>query len=298
MSIPTQQDIFLPLLNSVKDRVEHHVNEVADLLASHFKLSEEERRQQYPSGNDNIFRNRIRFARAFLARANLLEHPRRGYIKISQLGLEALKRKPSKIDAGFLNQLPGFSPSSLRKEKEVENENLDIQNPSELLEYGYQSIRRGLAQDILETIKKCSPYFFEKLVVELLLKMGYGGFANGGGEVIGRNGDGGIDGVIKEDKLGLDVIYIQAKRWEGVVGEPIIRNFVGSLVRNHANKGVIITTSHFTTEAKEYVTHIPHRVILIDGESLSQFLIDNDIGVSKITSYDIKKIDSDYFLEE
>ena len=162
MSIPTQQDIFLPLLNSVKDRVEHHVNEVADLLASHFKLSEEERRQQYPSGNDNIFRNRIRFARAFLARANLLEHPRRGYIKISQLGLEALKRKPSKIDAGFLNQLPGFSPSSLRKEKSWKWKSWH-QNPSELLNMDIKSIRRGLAQDILETIRNVPPTFENSL---------------------------------------------------------------------------------------------------------------------------------------
>lgn len=128
--------------------------------------------------------------------------------------------------------------------------------------------------------------------------MGYGGFANGAGRVVGRSGDGGIDGIIKEDKLGLDVIYIQAKKWENVVGEPIIRNFVGSLARHNANKGVAITTSNFTTEAREYIKHIPHRVILIDGELLSQLLIDYDIGVSKIISYAVKKIDSDYFLEE
>ncbi|KKW12692.1 MAG: Mrr restriction system protein [Parcubacteria group bacterium GW2011_GWA2_49_9] len=297
MSIPIQEEILLPLLNSVKDRAEHHINEIVDVLINHFSLSKEEQSLQYPSGNDNIFRNRVRFARARLARAGLLEHPRRGYIKISETGLTALKSSPSKIDTDFLNQLPEVLPNSSVKEKEAGNE-IDNQNPSELLEYGYQSIRRSLAQDILEIVKKCSPYFFEKLVVELLLKMGYGGFADGAGEVVGQNGDGGIDGVIKEDKLGLDVIYIQAKRWEGVVGEPIIRNFVGSLVRKHANKGVILTTSRFTTEAKDYVTQIPHRVILIDGELLSQFLIDNDIGVSKITSYDVKKVDSDYFLED
>jgi len=134
--------------------------------------------------------------------------------------------------------------------------------------------------------------------VELLLKMGYGGFANDAGKVIGQSGDGGIDGIIKEDKLGLDVIYIQAKRWENVVGEPVIRDFVGSLVKNHANKGVIITPSRFTNDAKEYVKNIPHRVILIDGEMLAHFMIDGDIGVSKIISYDIKKIDSDYFIED
>lgn len=192
-----------------------------------------------------------------------------------------------------LHQLPDITPASWEKEKDV-----DIQNPSDLIEYGYQNIRQSLAQGILEMVKDCSPHFFEKLVVGLLIKMSYGGFATGAGTVVGRSGDGGIDGIIKEDKLGLDVIYIQAKRWDGVVGEPVIRDFVGSLVKNHANKGVVITPSHFTKEAKEYVMHIPHRVILIDGELLAQFMIDSDIGVSKVTSYDIKKIDSDYFIED
>lgn len=287
----------MPLLNEVRDEAEHHVNEVVDSLIAHFSLSEEERNRQYPSGNDNIFRNRVRFARSFLIKSDLLESPKRGYIKISGIGLEALKRNPSKIDINFLNQLPGVTLALQRKEEEIAEE-IDIRNPSDLLEKGYQSIRRSLAQDILEVIKKCSPFFFEKLVVELLIKMGYGGFANGAGRVVGRSGDGGIDGIIKEDKLGLDVIYIQAKRWEGAVGEPNIRDFVGSLASNHANKGVVITTSHFTAEAKEYVKHIPHRVILIDGELLSQLLIDHDIGVSRVTSYDVKKVDSDYFLED
>ncbi len=293
MAIPTQSKILFPLLKAVNDKVEHHVNEVVDLLANYFQLSDNEKNQQYPSGNDNVFRNRVRFARSFLVKVGLLEHPKRGYIKISQRGIEALKINSSQIDPDFLKQLPELESQSWGKEKEV-----DVQNPSDLLEYGYQSIRRSLSEELLEVVKKCSPHFFEKLVVELLLKMGYGGFASDAGRVIGQSGDGGIDGIIKEDKLGLDVIYIQAKRWENAVGEPVIRDFVGSLVRNHANKGVILTPSHFTKEAKEYVKNIPHRVILIDGELLTQFMIDGDIGVSKITSYDIKKIDSDYFIED
>lgn len=293
MAIPAQQEILLPLLTEVGDGMEHHVNDVVDLLINRFKLSEEERNQQYSSGNDNVFRNRVRFARAFLIKFGLIESTRRGYIKISNVGIEALKRNPLKIDTEFLHRLPGV-PAQKKEEKSGE----EIKNPSDLLEQGYQSIRRRLAQDILEVVKQCSPYFFEKLVVELLTKMGYGGFANGAGRVVGRSGDGGIDGVIKEDKLGLDVIYIQAKKWEGAVGEPIIRNFVGSLARHNANKGVVIATSNFTAEAREYIKHIPHRIILIDGELLSQLLIDYDIGVSKIVSYDVKKIDSDYFLEE
>ena len=295
MAIPIQQKILLPLLKTVSDGAEHHVNEVIDELALYFSLSDNERREQYPSGNDNIFNNRVRFARAFLIRAGLLEHPKRGYIKISKIGLEALKLNPLQIDTAFLEQFHGAVPESREKEKD---KNVDIQNPSDLLEYGYQNIRQSLAQDLLEIVKKCSPRFFERLVVELLLKMGYGGFATDAGNVVGKTGDGGIDGIIKEDKLGLDVIYIQAKRWENSVGEPVIRDFVGSLVRNHANKGVIITSSYFTSEAREYVKNIPHRVILIDGELLAQFMIDGDIGVSKITSYDIKRIDSDYFIED
>lgn len=295
MAIPTQQEILLPLLSKVGEETEQHVNDVVDSLINHFKLSEEERNRQYPSGNDNIFRNRVRFARAFLIKLGLIESTKRGYIKLSPIGIEALRRRPKKIDTDFLNQLPCISAN--KKEKRGEEE-IDIKNPSDLLEQGYQSIRKSLAYDILEVVKQCSPYFFEKLVVELLIKMGYGGFANGAGRVVGRSGDGGIDGIIKEDKLGLDVIYIQAKKWEGSVGEPVIRNFVGSLARHNANKGVVITTSNFTTEAREYIKHIPHRVILIDGELLSQLLIDYDIGVSKIISYDVKKIDSDYFLEE
>lgn len=204
-----------------------------------------------------------------------------------------LKRKPSEIDTDFLKQLPDFTPVSWRKEKEI-----DIQNPSDLLEYGYQSVRQSLAQDVLETVKKSSPHFFEKLVVELLIKMGYGGFTNGAGSVVGRSGDGGIDGVIKEDKLGLDVIYIQAKRWENVVGSKEIRNFVGSLVGQKANKGVFITTSGFTKDALEYVKTITHKVILIDGEMLAQLMIENNVGVSGVISYEVKKIDSDYFVEE
>lgn len=284
----------MPLLKAVKDGEEHHVNEIADTLVKHFRLSEDEKNQQYPSGNDNIFRNRVRFARSLLVRTGLLEHPKRGYIRISQVGTKALQRNPSKIDADFLKSIPGIVlEPTLEKERED-----DIQNPSDLLESGYQNIRRTLTLEILQLVRKSPPHFFEKLVVELLLKMGYGGFATDAGQIVGRAGDGGIDGIIKEDKLGLDVIYVQAKRWEHTVGEPVIRDFVGSLVRNHANKGVIITASHFTREAQEYVTHIPHRVILIDGELLAQFMIDSDIGVSKITSYDIKKVDLDYFLED
>jgi len=156
----------------------------------------------------------------------------------------------------------------------------------------------NLAQELLERIKNCSPKFFERLVIELLVKMGYGGSMHDAGQAIGRSGDGGIDGIIKEDKLGLDVIYVQAKRWKGTVGRPVVQAFAGSLEGQRAKKGILITTSQFSSDAKEYVLRIEKKIVLIDGEMLAKLMIDNDVGVSKVTSYDIKKIDSDYFSDE
>jgi restriction system protein len=217
------------------------------------------------------------------------------------LGLDVLKKNPQEINVKFLEQFPQFIEfRNLRREKgedEQKEEELE-QTPQELLEYGYQKIKRELAQELLSLVKQSSPRFFEKLVIDLLIRMGYGGSLKDAGKAIGQSGDGGIDGIIKEDKLGLDVIYIQAKRWDNVVGSKEIRNFVGSLAGQHANKGVFITTSSFTKDALDYVKTIPHKVILIDGEMLTQLMIENDIGVTKISSYDIKKIDSDYFEEE
>jgi len=233
----------------------------------------------------------------------LLETPKRSYFKITDLGLDTLKKNLPEINIKFLAQFPLFIEfRSTKKEKneheEQEAESSSTQTPQELLEYSYQKIKKDLSQELLGFVKQSSPRFFERLVVELLLSMGYGGSRKDAGQAIGQSGDGGIDGIIKEDKLGLDVIYLQAKRWEGVVGSKEIRNFVGSLVGQKANKGVFITTSGFTKDALEYVKTITHKVILIDGEMLTQLMIENNIGVSKVISYDIKKIDSDYFVEE
>lgn len=251
--------------------------------------------------NTYIIDNRVGWAKTYMKKAGLLESTKRSYFKITDLGLEVLQKNPKEINVKFLEQFPQFIEfRNLRKEKgeeEKEEENL-TQTPQELLEYGYQRIKKDLASELLNLVKKSSPRFFEKLVVELLIKMGYGGSLKDAGKAIGQSGDGGIDGIIKEDKLGLDIIYIQAKRWESVVGSKEVRNFVGSLAGQKANKGVFITTSSFTRDALEYVKTIPHKVILIDGETLAQLMIENDVGVSKIISYDIKKIDSDYFEEE
>ncbi|GIW61907.1 MAG: restriction endonuclease [Patescibacteria group bacterium] len=301
MPIPDYQSIMLPLLKFASDKKEHSIKEAIEYLADLFKLNEDERKEVLPSGQQYIFDNRVGWARTYLKKAGLLESTRRSFFKITDLGLEVLGKNPQEINVKFLEQFPQFVEfRNIRRQKDKEDreeEELE-QTPQELLEYGYQRIKSELAQELLNSVKQSSPRFFEKLVVDLLIKMGYGGSLKDAGKAIGQSGDGGIDGIIKEDKLGLDVIYIQAKRWDNVVGSKEVRNFVGSLAAQHANKGVFITTSSFTKDALDYVKTIPHKVILIDGEMLTQLMIENDIGVSKITSYDIKKIDSDYFEEE
>jgi len=301
MPIPDYQSIMLPLLKFAGDKKEHSIREAIEHIANIFNLSEEEQREVLPSGRQYIIDNRVGWARTYLKKAGLLESTQRSYFKITDLGLEVLQKNPKEINVKFLEQFPQFIEfRKLRKEKkdEEDKEENSTKTPQEILEDIYQSIQKDLASELLDFVKKSSPRFFEKLVVELLIKMGYGGSLKDAGKVIGQSGDGGIDGIIKEDKLGLDIIYIQAKRWENVVGAKEVRNFVGSLDGQKANKGVFITTSSFTKDALDYVKTIPHKVILIDGETLAQLMIENDVGVSKITSYDIKRIDSDYFEEE
>ncbi len=310
MALPQNfQTIMLPFLNAVSDGQNHNMNDVIEVLAEYFKLTEEEKSLQYPTGSDYIFRNKARFARLFLLKAGLLEYPQRGFIKISTAGLSALAKKPREINLRFLEEYPKFlefkkATKENNKEKKestiIDNQKQEIesQTPQELIEYGYQKIKEELSQEILNYTKQISPNFFEKLVIELLLKMGYGGSLKDAGRAIGKSGDGGIDGIIKEDKLGLDVIYIQAKRWDGVVGRPEIQKFVGALADKHANKGIFITTSDYTQEAMEYAGRISNKIVLINGEMLTDLMIENDIGVSNIISYSIKRIDFDYFIEE
>jgi len=214
-----------------------------------------------------------------------------------------LRQNPNKINVNFLKRYPEFVDfQTIKRDKKEQTENhlekIEEKTPEEILGRAYENIQNTLAQELLSKVKISSPKFFENLVVQLLLKMGYGGSRKEAGETIGQTGDGGIDGIIKEDKLGLDVIYIQAKRWENVVGSKEVRNFVGSLVGQKANKGVFITASGFTKDALDYVKTIGHKVILIDGEKLAQLMIDYDVGVSETYSYKIKKIDLDYFEEE
>lgn len=300
MAVPDFQSIMLPLLEFASDKKEHSVREAIEYLADFFKLHEEEKKVLLPSGQQYVFDNRVGWARTYLKKAGLLEATRRAFFKITDLGLEVLKNPPPKIDVKFLQQYPQFQEfiTSTRKKGDRKEEDYESERtPQELLEIGYEKIREDLAQELLARVQETSPRFFEKLVIDLLLKMGYGGSLKDAGESVGRSGDGGIDGIIKEDKLGLDVIYIQAKRWNNPVGAQEVRNFVGSLVGRHASKGVFITTSTFTKDALDYIKTINYKVILIDGEKLAQLMIEHNVGVSKVSNYEIKRVDLDYFEE-
>ena len=301
MVVPDYQSIMLPLLKFASDEKEHSIRKSIDNLAKEFELSEEDRKELLPSGTQAIFDNRVGWAKTYLKKAGLIEYQKRGYFNITKEGLQLLDKNPEKINIKSLEQFPSFIEFRSKTTEETSNDSEEIKEdltPEETLEYSYQTLRDNTAEELINNIKSCSPEFFEKLVVDLLLNMGYGGSRKDAGEAIGRSGDEGIDGIIKEDKLGLDAIYIQAKRWENTVSRPEIQKFAGALQGQKAKKGVFITTSNFSNGAKEYASIIESKVVLIDGERLSQLMIDYDIGVSKIKSYELKKIDTDYFAED
>ncbi len=230
----------------------------------------------------------------------MIESPRRGYHRITQRGLEVLKEKPKTVNNKFLMQFSEFK-SFVKPEKpddKAEENLVSEMSPEDMLNHGYKNIRRELADELLKRVKESPPDFLERLVVGLLVRMGYGGSIQDAGKAIGKSGDGGIDGIIKEDKLGLDTLYVQAKRWDSIVGRPDIQKFVGALHGQQASKGIFITTSAFTKEAEEYVQKINSKVILVNGTQLAQLMIDYDTGVTKVASYEIKRVDSDYFAGE
>lgn len=302
MAIPDYQMIMLPLLKFAGDEKEHTFREAVDGLANKFELSEEELKELLPSGQQEIFTNRVGWARLYLNKAGLFESPKRGYLQITKRGLQVLKENPKKINVAFLDQFPEFQEFRKVKKKKVNQKN-NLENekettPEEVLEYAHQNLRNDLATDLLMQVKSCPPSFFEKIVVKLLVSMGYGGSLKDAGKAIGRTKDEGIDGIIKEDRLGLDIIYIQAKRWESTVSRPEIQKFAGALQGQRAKKGIFFTTSNFSKEARDYISRIDTKIVLIDGEQFSQLMIDHNIGVTPVSNYEVKKIDSDYFIGE
>lgn len=306
MAIPTFQDIFLPFLRFLADGQIRSTQDVAAALASDFKLTQEEINEVLPSGRQTKFHNRVAWSKSYLSKALIIESTGRNRFRITQRGLDLLAANLPRIDIKVLNQYPEFQEFRGQHENGTETTDAQVRHesssvealaltPEEQLEQAYQSIREQLGQGLISQVMGCPPEFFEQLVVDLLLAMGYGGSRRDAGQAVGKTADGGIDGIIKEDRLGLDAVYIQAKRWGGPVGSPVVRDFVGSLVGHAANKGVLITTSRFTKDAVEYAARIPQKVVLIDGERLAGLMIDFGVGVSDVATYAVKRLDADYF---
>lgn len=305
MPIPDYQSIMLPLLENISDGSEYKLTDLVDRLADQFKLTDEERAELLPSGQTFLFGSRVSWARTYLKKAGIIDSPKRGIITINSRGREVLRKKPKLLNVAFLRQYPEFVEFQNTKKQEtgetvVETPLTQQQTPEETLETAYLNIRKALASELLDRIVNLSPAFFEKLVVELLVRMGYGGSIKDAGKAVGKSGDEGIDGTIKEDKLGLDVIYIQAKRWKpgNVVSRPEIQQFIGALAGQGAKKGIFITTSSFTREALNYVPRNETKIVLIDGEQLVQLMIDYNLGVILRQTFEVKRIDNDYFSVE
>ncbi|MFM2224343.1 MAG: hypothetical protein RJA07_545 [Bacteroidota bacterium] len=307
MPIPDYQTLMLPLLKTISDGKVHSVLNSVEILAKEFNLSEEELNEWLPSGKQKTFYNRVYWAKSHLKMANVVRNVSKGLFEITERGRAILKQNPELINVKFLaskyKDYDDLIASFRYQKKDGKNEKSEIEiisskTPEEIIETEFQEIKKSLQVEILAKTKSIHPSFFEKLVVELLVKMGYGGSISEAGKATKYTNDEGIDGIIKEDKLGLDVIYIQAKRWEGSVGRPEVQKFVGALAGQKAKKGVLITTSHFTKEAIAFASQMEMKIVLIDGEQLSQLMIDNNLGVATQQVYELKKIDSDYFGEE
>lgn len=307
MAVPDYQSLMLPLLQfAARKGTEISTSEAVEALAKELGLTEDDLREMLPSGVQPTFVNRVGWAATYMKKAGLLETTRRGFYQITDRGRDLLEKQPKTINVELLRQYPEFrefegpkdTRSSNKASKQKALSETSAATPLEQLEAAYESLRDKLADELLAKLKKVSPAFFEKVVVELLVKMGYGGSRADAGKAIGKSGDGGIDGIIKEDKLGLDVVYVQAKRWDSnPVGRPDVMQFVGALQAQRANKGIFITTSRFTEDASSYVSQIGSKIVLIDGEQLTNLMIEHDVGVSTVSLYPVKKVDSDYFEE-
>ena len=306
MAMPTYEDIMLPFLQTLSDGNTHTLKELHVSLAEHFNLSDEERSKLLPSGNQLMFYNRLGWARTHLKKALLINSLAMGQFHITERGEKFLETGPKKITNNVLMQFPefvafwrpGLSNGTGSEIITDPTPCLPSKTPREMIHECYQELRNVLADDLLQQVSVKSPVFFEHLVLDLLVKMGYGGSREDAAQVVGKSGDEGIDGIIKEDRLGLDVIYIQAKRWKNPVGSPEIQGFIGALQLKGAHKGIFITTSSFTPAAKETARKIGNRIVLIDGMQLAQLMIDFNVGVSVETNYEVKRVDQDYYSEE
>ena len=312
MAIPDYQTLMLPVLKAAGDGQEHRISDVVSQLAHDFGLTEEEQRQILPSGKQTTFANRVGWAKSYLVQAGLIEATKRAHSRITDRGRRCLAENPARIDVEYLSQFAEFVQFRERG-RAAENEAatsvsetptlplpLQAETPDELLRSTVQQIETALKKELLDRILAAPPAFFEGLIVALLLAMGYGGSREEAGKIVGRSGDGGIDGVIDQDALGLDRVYVQAKRYvaENAVSEPEIRAFSGSLGAAKANKGVFVTTSYFTQPAQSFAERHPFKIVLIDGERLAALMIRHNVGVRVDETLYLKKIDEDFFVDE
>lgn len=305
MAIPDYQALMLPLLEFASDGKEHSVREAVEAIAQRLGITEGERRTLLPSGAQPVFDNRVSWARTYLAEAGLLERTQRGYFRITERGATVLRERPSRLDVAYLERFPEFREFRMRR-REPGRLRQPVARPSageeatpeEVLADAYSRLRSALAEELLDRVKSAPPHFFERLVVDVLVAMGYGGSQEEAGRAVGGSGDEGIDGVIFEDRLGLDVLYVQAKRWDHPVGRPEVQQFAGALQGRRARKGVLITTSTFTSDARDYASSIDSRIVLVDGRQLVELMIEHGVGVSPVRSYEVKRVDTDYFAGE
>lgn len=303
MPIPDYQSAMLPLLRLAADGAEHLLRDAIDRLATEFAITSEERAQMLPSGTAPVFNSRVAWARTYLKQAGLLESPRRGSFRITEAGRKLLAKKPQAITARLLEQYPAFREFQARGKPDGEAPATLVaepiaSTPEDRLEAAHQELRAAVESELLDLVKGATPAFFERLVLELLVRMGYGGSREEAAKAVGRTGDGGIDGIIVQDRLGLDVIYVQAKRWDkAVVGRPEIQRFAGALQGQRARKGVFLTTSTFSRDALHYATSIDSRIILVDGKRLTELMVEFNVGVTGGTIYEVKRVDSDFFAE-
>lgn len=302
MSIPTYEDCMLPLLRTLGEGESCHIAELTDGIAREFGLTDEQRAKLLLSGHQRVINNRVGWAKTYLKKAGLIESPRRGFVKITDLGQTVLAEGASRIDYKYLMKFDSFREfrETKRKQVDVESETGDSESsvtPEEAIEAAYEQLTDQLTSDLLDKVRECSPYFFERVVVRLLRAMGYGG-TSGRGLVTPPSGDGGIDGIIYEDKLGLDSVCIQAKRWENTVGRRVVQEFVGSMDLHRSRKGVILTTSRFSSEASDYVERIEgKKVVLIDGGELCRLMIEHRVGVTSKQAYELFDVSEDFFDE-
>jgi restriction system protein len=309
MPIPDYQTLMLPVLRVIGSHNDSGLSQqqLRHQLTADLKLAESDLQELLPSGGQPLFHNRVHWATFYLKKAGIVVTPKRGLLKITPRGTQVLSSNPARIDNDFLRQFSEFtswiSSGSRKRETPSQKAHLSLSadettTPAERIETEFGRLREELAEQVLERVKQCTPAFFERVVIELLLKMGYGGSRADAGRAMGRSGDEGIDGIIKEDKLGLDTIYIQAKRWrDNAVGRPAIQQFAGALAGQGAHKGIFITTSAFTADARSFIAKVNSKIVLIDGDELATLMIEHGIGVATTVTYEVKRVDSDYFAE-